>query len=177
MPLSDSLPTTGDSLIDAFGRQIEYVRLSATDRCDFRCTYCMAEEMTFLPRQEVLSLEELERVARIFIQLGVKKLRITGGEPLIRRGVDRLFTGLCNLPGLQELAVTTNGSQLVDRAQHLRDSGVTSINISLDTLDPRQVQGHHKNGRAQYRISRHPHSGQCGFRSHQVKCRHFAGAE
>jgi len=136
MLLSDSLPTTSDSLIDAFGRQIDYVRLSVTDRCDFRCTYCMAEEMTFLPRQEILSLEELERIARIFVHLGVKKLRITGGEPLIRRGVDRLFTGLYNLPGLQELALTTNGSQLVNRAQHLRDSGVMSINISLDTLDP-----------------------------------------
>lgn len=123
-------------LIDSFGRKIDYVRLSVTDRCDFRCTYCMAEDMTFLPRKDVLSLEELERVARVFVALGVRKLRVTGGEPLVRRGVDTLFANLGGLEGLRELAITTNGSQLAQRADSLRASGVTSINISLDTLDP-----------------------------------------
>lgn len=126
--------TTLPSLIDSFGRKIDYLRLSVTDRCDFRCTYCMAEDMTFLPRKEVLSIEELERVAHIFVALGVAKIRITGGEPLIRRGVDQLLMTLGNMPGLRELALTTNGSQLGQRAQALRDTGVNSVNISLDTL-------------------------------------------
>lgn len=126
--------TTLPSLIDSFGRKIDYLRLSVTDRCDFRCTYCMAEDMTFLPRKEVLSIEELERVAHIFVALGVAKIRITGGEPLIRRGVDQLLMTLGNMPGLRELALTTNGSQLKQRAQTLRDTGVNSVNISLDTL-------------------------------------------
>ncbi len=127
--------TTPPSLIDSFGREIDYLRLSVTDRCDFRCTYCMAEDMTFLPRKEVLSIEELERVAQIFVTLGVAKIRITGGEPLIRRGVDQLLMTLGNMPGLRELALTTNGSQLKQRAQVLRDAGVNSVNISLDTLE------------------------------------------
>ena len=127
--------TTPPSLIDSFGREIDYLRLSVTDRCDFRCTYCMAEDMTFLPRKEVLSIEELERVAQIFVTLGVAKIRITGGEPLIRRGVDQLLMTLGNMPGLRELALTTNGSQLKQRAQALRDAGVNSVNISLDTLE------------------------------------------
>lgn len=126
--------TIPPSLIDSFGRNIDYLRLSVTDRCDFRCTYCMAEDMTFLPRKEVLSIEELERVAHIFVALGVTKIRITGGEPLIRRGVDQLLMTLGNMPGLRELALTTNGSQLKQRAQALRDRGVNSVNISLDTL-------------------------------------------
>lgn len=126
--------TTLPSLIDSFGRKIDYLRLSVTDRCDFRCTYCMAEDMTFLPRKEVLSIEELERVAHIFVALGVAKIRITGGEPLIRRGVDQLLMTLGNMPGIRELALTTNGSQLKQRAQTLRDTGVNSVNISLDTL-------------------------------------------
>lgn len=126
--------TNSPSLIDSFGRKIDYLRLSVTDRCDFRCTYCMAEDMTFLPRKEVLSIEELERVAHIFVALGVAKIRITGGEPLIRRGVDQLLMTLGNMPGIRELALTTNGSQLRQRAQTLRDTGVNSVNISLDTL-------------------------------------------
>ena len=123
-------------LIDGFGRQIDYVRLSVTDRCDFRCTYCMAEEMSFLPRSEVLSLEEIERIARIFVGLGVRKLRITGGEPLIRRGVASVIPRIGALEGLRELALTTNGSQLAATAPSLKSAGVNSINISLDTLDP-----------------------------------------
>lgn len=127
-----SLPTT---LIDKFGRKVEYVRLSVTDRCDFRCVYCMAEDMTFLPRNEILSLEELYRVGAAFAALGVKKIRLTGGEPLIRRDVIKLVEKLGRLPGL-ELVLTTNGSQLPHMAQALKDAGVRRINISLDSLDP-----------------------------------------
>lgn len=127
-------------LVDSFGRKIEYVRLSVTDRCDFRCTYCMAEDMTFLPRREVLSLEEIERIARIFVGLGVRKLRVTGGEPLVRRGVHQLMHRLGALSPLNELALTTNASQLAACARELRDAGVTSLNISLDTLDPQRFR-------------------------------------
>ncbi|MDA0631274.1 MAG: GTP 3',8-cyclase MoaA [Proteobacteria bacterium] len=124
------------ALVDPLGRHIDYLRLSVTDRCDFRCTYCMAEEMTFLPRREVLSLEEIARIARVFIQLGVRKIRVTGGEPLVRRDISTLFDALGSMAGLKELAVTTNGSQLQKLAPMLKRSGVTTLNISLDTLDP-----------------------------------------
>lgn len=122
------------TLIDRFGRKVEYVRLSVTDRCDFRCVYCMAEEMTFLPRQDILSLEELYRVAAAFVALGVKKIRLTGGEPLVRRNILTLAQRLGAIPGL-ELVLTTNGSQLPRMAQALKDSGVKRLNISLDSLD------------------------------------------
>lgn len=127
-------------LVDGFGRTINYVRLSVTDRCDFRCTYCMAEDMVFMRRDDVLTLEEIARIARIFVELGVKKLRVTGGEPLIRRGVEQLFNQLGALRGLTELALTTNGSQLMSKASALRAAGVSSINISLDTLRPDRFQ-------------------------------------
>lgn len=129
-------PTSPAQLIDSFDRRISYLRLSVTDRCDFRCQYCMAETMEFLPRAQVLTIEELIRTARLFTELGVRKIRVTGGEPLIRRGVDELFAGLGNLPGLETLAVTTNGSQLAAQAPQLREAGVNSVNISLDSLDP-----------------------------------------
>ncbi|MBF1165365.1 MAG: GTP 3',8-cyclase MoaA [Dechloromonas agitata] len=122
------------TLLDKYGRRITYVRLSITDRCDFRCTYCMSEEMTFLPRQEVMSLEECLRVASVFVGLGVNKLRITGGEPLVRKDVMWLIERLGALPGLKNLVLTTNGSQLERFAQPLRSAGVKRINISLDTL-------------------------------------------
>jgi cyclic pyranopterin phosphate synthase len=114
-------------LIDGFDRTISYLRLSVTDRCDFRCQYCMAETMQFLPRAEVLSIEELLRTARLFTELGVKKIRVTGGEPLIRRGVDTLFQGIGQLPGLETLALTTNASHLTESASLLRQAGVPSI--------------------------------------------------
>ena len=124
-------------LIDSFARQISYVRLSVTDRCDLRCTYCMPERMQFLPKAEVLSLEELHRLALAFIARGVRKIRLTGGEPLVRRDVltlvQRLGRELGN--GLDELTLTTNGTQLHDHAQALADAGVRRINVSLDTLD------------------------------------------
>lgn len=122
------------TLVDKYGRRISYVRLSITDRCDFRCTYCMAEEMTFLPRDAVMSLEECLRVAKVFVGLGVNKLRITGGEPLVRKDAMWLIQQLGALPGLDNLVLTTNGSQLDRFAQPLHDAGVKRINISLDTL-------------------------------------------
>ncbi|MBA4693270.1 MAG: GTP 3',8-cyclase MoaA [Congregibacter sp.] len=121
-------------LIDRFDRRISYLRLSVTDRCDFRCQYCMAETMQFLPRSEVLTIEELLRTARLFTELGVRKIRVTGGEPLIRRGVSELFEGLGSLAGLDTLALTTNGSHLADSGHALRNAGVNSVNISLDSL-------------------------------------------
>ena len=122
-------------LIDGFGREITYVRLSVTDRCDFRCVYCMSEDMTFLPRQQVLSLEELYRVGRVLVDLGVKKIRLTGGEPLIRQNILWLVEKLAALDGLQELTMTTNGSRLKTLAQPLKDAGLDRINISLDSLN------------------------------------------
>ena len=123
-------------LIDSFERKISYLRVSVTDRCDFRCTYCMAEDMEFLPKKNVLSLEELDRLCNTFIDLGVKKLRITGGEPLVRKNIMQLFYSLGNKlgKGLDELTLTTNGSQLDRYAEDLFKSGVRRINISLDSL-------------------------------------------
>ena len=125
-------------MIDPFGRHISYLRVSVTDRCDFRCVYCMAEEMTFLPRRELLTLEELDRVCSAFVRLGVRKLRLTGGEPLVRRDIMTLFRALGrHLDGgaLDELTLTTNGSQLARHAEELRQCGVRRVNVSLDTLD------------------------------------------
>jgi len=126
-------------MIDPFGRDVKYLRVSVTDRCDFRCTYCMAEEMTFLPRSEILSLEELDRVCSAFIAKGVKKLRITGGEPLVRRNIMWLFERLArhmDNGALEELTLTTNASRLSQYAKALYDCGVRRVNVSLDTLDP-----------------------------------------
>jgi cyclic pyranopterin phosphate synthase len=122
------------ALIDGFNRPITYLRLSVTDRCDFRCVYCMAEDMTFLPRKDILSLEELAIIARQFVELGVNAIRITGGEPLVRRGIDKLFQSLGNLSGLEELTLTTNGSQLHHHIDHLVAANVKRINISIDSL-------------------------------------------
>ncbi|WP_275629320.1 GTP 3',8-cyclase MoaA [Pseudomonas sp. 273] len=121
-------------LVDPFGRRITYLRLSVTDRCDFRCTYCMGEDMQFLPRDQVLSLEELYTVADAFIALGVRRIRITGGEPLVRKGLTSLLARLGARPELEDLAITSNGSQLAGRAAELRAAGVRRLNISLDSL-------------------------------------------
>lgn len=123
------------ALIDGFNRKVDYLRMSVTDRCDFRCVYCMAEEMTFLPRQQVLTLEEIERVARLFVANGVKKIRLTGGEPLVRQGIVALCEKIAALPGLRELVMTSNGSQLGKLARPLADAGVKRMNISLDSLN------------------------------------------
>ena len=122
------------ALVDQFGRTITYVRISVTDRCDFRCVYCMSEDMEFLPRQQVLSLEEIGRIARIFRELGVEKIRLTGGEPLVRKGIVKLVEDIGGL-GLNDLAMTTNGSQLPHMAHDLRAAGMDRLNISLDSLD------------------------------------------
>jgi cyclic pyranopterin phosphate synthase len=125
-------------MIDPFGRHISYLRVSVTDRCDFRCVYCMAEDMTFLPKREVLSLEELERLCSAFVRRGVKKLRLTGGEPLVRKNVMSLIRGLgrhLDSGALEELTLTTNGSQLAKYASELATVGVKRINVSIDTLD------------------------------------------
>ena len=126
-------------MIDPYGREITYLRVSVTDRCDFRCVYCMAEDMTFLPKAEILSLEELERLCGAFIRKGVKKLRITGGEPLVRRNIMNLFKGLgrhLDDGSLEELTLTTNGSQLSRYARELAEIGIRRVNVSMDTLDP-----------------------------------------
>jgi cyclic pyranopterin phosphate synthase len=125
-------------MIDPFGRHISYLRVSVTDRCDFRCVYCMAEDMTFLPKAEVLSLEELDRVCNAFIRHGVRKLRLTGGEPLVRRNIMSLIRSLGGRlgSGLDELTLTTNGSQLARYADELVATGVRRLNVSVDTLDP-----------------------------------------
>jgi GTP 3',8-cyclase len=125
-------------MIDPFGRHISYLRVSVTDRCDFRCVYCMAEDMTFLPKSEVLTLEELDRLCSAFVRLGVRKLRLTGGEPLVRRNILSLFRALgrhLENGALDELTLTTNGSQLARYAEELKAAGVRRVNVSLDTLD------------------------------------------
>jgi len=136
-------PRTEAPLIDPYQRTISYLRVSVTDRCDFRCVYCMAEDMTFLPKAEILSLEELDRLCSAFVGLGVRKLRLTGGEPLVRRNILSLFASLgrhLRTGALDELTVTTNGSQLAKYAQDLVQCGVRRINVSLDTLDAAKFQ-------------------------------------
>jgi cyclic pyranopterin phosphate synthase len=131
------------AMIDPYGRAITYLRVSVTDRCDFRCLYCMSEDMTFLPKAEVLSLEELDRLCSAFVRRGVRKLRMTGGEPLVRRNIMSLFHGLSRhlkSGALDELTLTTNGSQLTRYAKELADLGVRRVNVSLDTLDPHKFQ-------------------------------------
>lgn len=123
-------------LTDRFGRVVNYLRVSITDRCDFRCVYCMAENMVFLPRKQILSLEEIHFICQAFVELGVSKIRITGGEPLVRQGALDLLQELGRLPDLNELVMTSNGSQLSKMASEIRAAGVKRINISLDTLDP-----------------------------------------
>jgi cyclic pyranopterin phosphate synthase len=127
-------------LLDSFQRRISYLRLSVTDRCDLRCVYCMSEEMQFLPRAEVLSLEELARIARVFVSLGVQKIRLTGGEPLVRQNLGWLVREVAALPGLRELAMTSNGMRLADVAADLHDAGLQRLNISLDSLRPERFR-------------------------------------
>ncbi len=136
-------------LIDRFGRRISYLRISVTDRCDFRCVYCMAEDMTFLPKKEVLSFEEIETIAGAFIARGTTKIRLTGGEPLVRRDIIDLVQSLGSRigEGLEELTITTNGSQLAKHAENLFASGVRRINVSLDTLDAARFAAITRRGR------------------------------
>jgi len=134
------METAQHKLIDSFGRTVDYLRISVTDRCDFRCVYCMSEDMKFVPRAKLLTLEEISVIARAFTELGVTKIRITGGEPLIRRNIIQLFEYLGQLPGLHDLTTTTNGSQLPRLAKALKQAGLKRINISLDSLDAEKFQ-------------------------------------
>jgi cyclic pyranopterin phosphate synthase len=130
-------------MIDPFGRKISYLRVSVTDRCDFRCTYCMAEDMTFLPKRDLLTLEELDRITSVFVEKGVRKLRLTGGEPLVRKNIMSLVRQISRhlaSGALDELTLTTNGSQLAKHAAELAELGVRRINVSLDTLDPQKFR-------------------------------------
>ncbi len=136
MQTHEQARTGTEKLVDRFGRTVSYVRISVTDRCDFRCVYCMEEEMQFLPRARILTLEEIAFIGRAFVELGVGKIRITGGEPLVRRNVGHLLRELGALPGLRELVLTTNGSRLERMAGEIRAAGVRRLNISLDTLRP-----------------------------------------
>lgn len=132
-------PTTQPPMIDPFGRTVSYLRVSVTDRCDFRCVYCMSEQMTFLPKKDLLTLEELDRLCTVFVEKGVRKLRLTGGEPLVRKNIMHLVRQLSRhleSGALEELTLTTNGSQLARFAGELVDCGIRRVNVSLDTLDP-----------------------------------------
>ena len=138
--MSRTPETFPEKLVDKFGRTVDYVRISVTDRCDFRCVYCMDEEMEFLPRERILTLEELELVGKAFAELGVTKIRLTGGEPLVRKDVITLIENLGKIQSLKELVITTNGSQLVKLALPLKNAGVKRINISLDSLNPKKFK-------------------------------------
>jgi len=138
--MGHSVTELPNKLVDRFGRHITYVRLSVTDRCDLRCVYCMAEDMKFLPRNQLLTLEEIARLGKCFSELGVHKLRITGGEPLVRRNILWLFERLGELSGIRDLTVTTNGTQLTRFARDLKAAGVTRINVSLDSLRPERFR-------------------------------------
>src|SRR6201987_5663356 len=136
-----SLASLSSPMTDPFGRTITYLRVSVTDRCDLRCFYCMSEDMTFLPQKDLLTLEDPDRLCSAFIAKGVKKLRLTGGEPLVRRNVMSLVRSLSrhlDSGALNELTLTTNGTQLAKHAKELADCGVRRINVSLDTLDPKK---------------------------------------
>lgn len=137
------------AIIDNFGRTVEYLRLSITDRCDFRCVYCMSEDPCFLPRESVLSLEELAWIAQAFTELGVKKIRLTGGEPLVRNDCDQLVHLLGQLPGLTDLSMTTNGSRLSKFAKPMFEAGLNRLNISLDTLNPVLFTNLTRNGKVE----------------------------
>ncbi len=133
------LPLLRDPLVDPFARRIRYLRISVTDRCNYRCAYCMPEaledKMTFSPRSAVLTFEELERVATVFAGLGVRKIRLTGGEPTVRHGIVDLVRRVAGVPGIEQVVMTTNGHLLADLARPLRDAGLSSVNVSVDTLD------------------------------------------
>ena len=157
---------TGASLIDPFGRRVTYLRVSVTDRCDFRCVYCMSEHMTFLPKAEVLTLEELDRLCAAFVRKGVRKFRITGGEPLVRRGILWLFRALgrhLESGAIDELTLTTNASQLTRYAADLADCGVRRINVSLDSLDAEKFRAITRTGRLDQVLAGLEAAGQAGL--------------
>lgn len=151
-----STPTNSSPLVDTYGRQVTYLRVSVTDRCDFRCTYCMAENMKFLPKRDVLSFEEIETIVAAFVARGVRKVRLTGGEPLVRRDIMQLVEALSahlKTGALDELTVTTNGSQLARFADELVQHGVRRVNVSLDTLDAERFAKITRRGRLETVLS------------------------
>lgn len=155
--------TDSTQLVDRFGRVINYIRISVTDRCDFRCVYCMDEEMQFIPRSQLLTYEEITRIATAFAELGISKIRVTGGEPLTRHGIDSLFTQLGKLENVNDLTLTTNGSQLARYSQKLKQAGVTRINISLDTLNPDRFKALTRTGKLQQTLDGIDVALSCGF--------------
>lgn len=152
-----------NTLVDNFGRQVTYVRLSVTDRCDFRCVYCMSESMTFLPKESILSLEEIGRIAQVFSELGVEKIRLTGGEPLVRRDVMQVIDYIGGL-GLKDFAMTTNGSQLPRYARDLKTAGLHRLNISLDSLDAKKFKRITRTGNLQQVLDGIDAAIQAGFK-------------
>ncbi len=140
LPLEAAAPLSADPLLDQFSRRIRYLRISVTDRCNYRCSYCMPEELgdqlAFQPRSSLLTFEELERIARVFAGLGVRKLRLTGGEPTIRKGIVDLVRRLAAVPGIEQVVMTSNGHLLGELARPLAEAGLSAVNISIDTLDP-----------------------------------------
>mgnify|MGYP001627348607 CR=1 FL=1 len=168
--LANGEPVLDSILQDGFGRSIDYLRLSVTDRCDFRCVYCMADDMTFLPRQQVLSLEELHRLAALFVRNGVKKIRLTGGEPLVRQGIVGLCAKIAALPGLGELVITSNGSQLVKLARPLAEAGVRRLNISLDSLDAQRFRAITRTGDLAQVLAGIDAAGAAGFARIRLNC-------
>ncbi len=157
-------------LMDGFSRRVDYLRMSVTDRCDFRCVYCMAEDMKFLPRQRVLTLEEIYQLAESFVALGTRKIRLTGGEPLIRPGVVALCERIAALPGLRELCMTTNGSQLGKLAAPLFDAGLKRLNISLDSLDANRFRELTRTGDLANVIAGIDAANAAGFRHTKLNC-------
>ncbi|MFP3926152.1 GTP 3',8-cyclase MoaA [Pseudomonas sp. W5-36] len=157
-------------LMDSYSRKVDYVRMSVTDRCDFRCVYCMAEDMTFLPRQQILSLEEIHQLAERFVALGTKKIRLTGGEPLVRSGIVGLVRSIAALPGLRELCMTTNGSQLDKLAVPLFEAGLKRLNISLDSLDPARFKELTRTGELSKVIAGIDAANAAGFERTKLNC-------
>ncbi|MEE1886458.1 GTP 3',8-cyclase MoaA [Pseudomonas carassii] len=157
-------------LIDGFNRRIDYLRISVTDRCDFRCVYCMSENMKFLPRQNILALEEIIQVAERFVALGTRKIRLTGGEPLVRQGIVELCARIAAIPGLDELCMSSNGSQLKHLAKQLYDAGLSRLNISLDSLDHERFKVLTRTGDLQQVIAGVDAARQAGFRRTKLNC-------
>ncbi|MDD2045935.1 GTP 3',8-cyclase MoaA [Pseudomonas putida] len=158
------------TLVDGFNRKIDYLRMSVTDRCDFRCVYCMAEDMQFLPRQRILTLEELYQVAERFVAMGTRKIRLTGGEPLVRSGIVDLCARVAALPGLRELCMTSNGSQLGRLAKPLFDAGLSRLNISLDSLEPQRFKALTRTGDLHQVIAGIDAARAAGFRRTKLNC-------
>ena len=171
----DSEQQSDNRLIDPFGREVNYLRMSVTDRCNLRCTYCMAEKMTFLPRQQVLTLEEMAEIGETFSSLGVRKIRLTGGEPLVRQGIMTLVERLGALPSLDELVMTTNGLLLSDYAGGLRDAGVRRLNISIDTLKPERYEQISRTGELAQALAGIDAAGKAGFENIKLNAVILAG--